>query len=246
MLQHKIAIITGASRGIGKACVLELIKANIKIVLNYHQSQKEAEKLVNLIQQSGGKAIAIQSDVSQKQDCQKLVDQTLEKFGRIDILVNNVGVHIESSIDEIDEMGWNQIMNTNVKSIYMMSILAGRIMRQQCQGIIVNIGSVAGLFPRNTNTAYAVSKGAVWTLTRALAIALAPQVRVNAVAPGLIETAMIGALDEQKRQQVSKANLRRRVGQPEDIARIVAFLTSDKADWITGQTIVADGGSSLV
>lgn len=244
--KDKVAIITGGSRGIGRACVLELAKAGVKVGLNYHQSQKEAQDLVNLIQRSGGKAIGIKADVSQKQDCQKLVDQTLEKFGRIDILINNAGIHIESSIDEIDETGWNQMMDTNVRSIYMMSVLAGKIMRQQGQGVIVNIGSVAGMFPRNANAAYAVSKGAVWTLTRALAIALAPQVRVNAVAPGKIETDMSPMDSPQKRQLASQENLRQRIGQPEDIAKIVAFLASEKADWITGQTIIADGGSSLV
>ncbi|MEK9165805.1 MAG: 3-oxoacyl-ACP reductase family protein [Patescibacteria group bacterium] len=244
--KDKIAIITGGSRGIGRACALELAKAGVKAGLNYHQSQKEAQELVDLIQQSGGEAIAIQADVSQKQDCQKLVDQTLEKFGRIDILVNNAGKHTESLIDKIDETSWNQMMDTNAKSIYMMSVLAGKVMKKRGSGVIINIGSVAGMFPRNTNTAYAVSKGAVWTLTRALAIALAPQVRVNAVAPGRIETDMSPMDSPQRRQLVSQENLRQRIGQPKDIARVVAFLASDEADWITGQTIVADGGSSLI
>ena len=128
----------------------------------------------------------------------------------------------------------------------MMSVLAGKAMKEHGSGVIVNIGSVAGMFPRNTNTAYAVSKGAVWTLTRALAIALAPQVRVNAVAPGRIETDMSPMDSPQRRQLVSQENLRQRIGQPKDIARVVAFLASDEADWITGQTIVADGGSSLI
>lgn len=243
---NSTAIITGGSRGIGRACVLDLIKAGAKVAFNYHQSQKEAQELVNLIQRSGGEVIAIQADVSQKQDCQKLVDQTLEKFGRIDILVNNAGKHTESLIDEIDEAGWNQMMDTNVKSVYMMSVLAGKVMRQQGQGVIVNIGSVAGMFPRNTNTAYGVSKGAIWTLTRALAIALAPQVRVNAVAPGRIETDMSPMDSPQKRRLVSQENLRQQIGQPEDIARVVAFLASDEAGWITGQTIIADGGASIM
>jgi 3-oxoacyl-[acyl-carrier protein] reductase len=244
-LKNRIAIVTGASRGIGRACALELASNGAKVIINYHYSKDKAEDVVGEVRSSKGEAMAVQADVSQKQDCQKLINQTLEKFGRIDILVNNAGAHIESSIDKIDEAGWNQMIDTNVKSVYMMSVLAGKIMRQQCRGVIVNIGSVAGWFPRKVNTAYATSKGAVWTLTRALAIALGPEIRVNAVAPGLIATDMV-QLDDTKRSAVSQLNLRKRVGKPKDIARVVAFLASDQADWITGQSIVVDGGSSLL
>lgn len=246
ILQNRVTVVTGASRGIGRACALELAKLGAKVAVNYYHSNARAEEIVKTIKEEQREAISIKADVSQKQECQKLVDQTLEKFGRIDILVNNAGVHTESLIDKIDEAGWNQMMDTNAKSIYMMSVLVGKVMRQQGQGVIVNIGSVAGMFPRNTNTTYAVSKGAVWTLTRALAIALAPQVRVNAVAPGRIETDMSPIDSPQKHRLASQENLHQRIGQPEDIARVVAFLASDEAGWITGQTIIADGGSSLI
>ena len=187
----------------------------------------------------------MQADVSKRADCEQLVEKTLACFGRIDILVNNAGIHRESPIDTVDEQAWEDIMATNVKGMYMLSVVAGKQMKKQGRGVIVNFGSVAAVFPRDVNTAYAESKGAVWSLTRALALSLAPEVRVNAVAPGIIETDMSPLRDSIKREKVSQSNLRRRVGQPEDIARVVAFLASDEADWITGQTIVADGGAAL-
>ena len=246
MFKNKVALITGASRGIGRACALKFGSEGAKVVVNYHDSLTQAQEVVREIEHGGGEAVAVQGDVSKRQDCEQLVEKTVEKFGRIDILVNNAGIHRESPIDMINEEAWDDVMACNVKGIYMLSVLAGNQMKKQGKGVIVNIGSVAGIFPRDVNTAYAVSKGAVWSLTRALAISLAPEIRVNAVAPGVIETDMSPLCDPAKREKVARSNLRRRIGQPEDIARIVAFLASDEADWITGQTVVADGGSSLV
>jgi len=245
-LKDKVALVTGASKGIGRACALQLAERGAKLIINFRHSGERADEVVQMIQNKGGEVLTVQADVSQKRDCQKLVTQTLERFGQIDILINNAGVHVESSIDEVDEGGWNRVMDTNAKGIYMLSVLAGKSMREQGRGVIINIGSVAGWFPRSVNTVYAVSKGAVWTLTRALAISLAPQVRVNSVAPGIIETDMTSLDDLERRNIVQESNLRKRIGQPADIAKTVAFLVSDDADWITGQTIIADGGSSLV
>lgn len=243
---NKVSITTGASRGIGRAIAVLLAERGARAVINYLDEEDKAETVVNEIVGKGGKAIAVQGDVSKRADCEQLVEKTLAHFGRIDILVNNAGIHRESPIDTIDDIGWEEIMACNVKGIYMLSILAGKQMKKQGKGAVINIGSVAGVFPREVNTAYAASKGAVWSLTRALAVSLAPEVRVNAVAPGKIETAMSHMCDLKTREIVAASNLRCRIGQPEDIAQIVAFLVSDEADWITGQTIIADGGSSLM
>lgn len=245
-LESQIALITGSSRGIGRAIALLLAERGACVAVNYLDEKDKAEAVINEIVGKGGEAIAVQGDVSQRRDCEQLVEKTLACFGRIDILVNNAGIHRESLIDTVDEEGWEEIMACNVKGMYMLSVLAGKQMKKQGKGSIINIGSVAGVFPRGVNTAYAASKGAVWSLTRALAISLAPEVRVNAVAPGIIETDMSPIDSEEKRRRVAGGNLRHRVGQPEDIARVVAFLASDQADWITGQTVMAEGGASLI
>ena len=245
-MNNQVSIITGASRGIGRAIALLMAERGARVVVNYFEEEGKAKIVVNEIMRKGGDAIMAQGDVSNRADCEQLVEKTLACFGRIDVLVNNAGIHRESPIDTVDEQAWEQIMGTNVKGMYMLSVVAGKQMKKQGRGVIVNFGSVAAVFPRDVNTAYAASKGAVWSLTRALALSLAPEVRVNAVAPGIIETDMSPLRDSIKREKVSQSNLRRRIGQPEDIARIVAFLASDEADWITGQTVVADGGSLLV
>jgi 3-oxoacyl-[acyl-carrier protein] reductase len=243
---NKIAIITGASRGIGRAIAILLAERGASVVVNYLDEKAKADAVVKEITDKGWLACAVQGDISLRADCEQLVEKTLAHFGKIDILVNNAGIHRESPIDIIDEKVWETIISCNVKGMYMLSVLAGKQMKKQGKGVIINIGSVAGMFPRDVNAAYATSKGAVWSLTRALAISLAPEVWVNAVAPGRIETDMSPLRDPEKREKVTQSNLRRRVGQPEDIARVVAFLASDEADWITGQTLVADGGASLL
>jgi len=245
--KDRVAIVTGASRGIGKACVVELAKHGADVIVNYCQSKDEAELTVLTIKKLDQKAIAIQADVSKKEDCCRLINQTVKEFGKIDILVNNAGIHAEGSIGKLDLTVWNKLIATNSKSVYELSRLFGQKMQNQEKGVIINIGSIAGFFPRKGNVIYATSKAAIHTLTKGLALALAPKVRVNSVAPGLIETDMACSLQNiNQRELVKKSNLRGRIGQPEDIAQIVAFLASDQADWVTGQTIIADGGSSLV
>ena len=242
----KTALITGASRGIGRAIALLFAERGAQVVVNYLDEKDKADAVVKEIMDKEGKAIAVQADVAKHSDCEQLVEKTLAHFGKIDILVNNAGIHRESPIHTIDETGWDEIMMCNVKGVYMLSVLAGKQMKKQGKGAIINIGSVAGMFPRAVNTAYATSKGAIWSLTRAFALSLAPEVRVNAVAPGRIESDMSPINDSDKYAIVIKSNLRHHIGKPEDIAQIVAFLASREADWITGQTITADGGSSLV
>ena len=242
-LKNKIVIITGASRGIGRACAIELAKAGAKIVVNYHNSKDKADEAVSDIVKVGGHAVAIQADVSKKKDCQKLIDQTVEEYGQIDILVNNAGIMKTPSVDQVDEEAWDKVMDINAKSVYMLSVMAGKVMKQQGKGVIVNISSIAGEYPSVSNWMYCATKGAVSNLTRGLSIALAPEVRVNAVAPGRIETDMTTQVDsDDKHQEIESCNLRKRLGYPEDIARVVSFLASDESDWISGEIIRADGG----
>lgn len=241
-LENKIALITGASRGIGRACALELAHLGAKVAVNFLHSQEQAESVVSEIKKLGGEAVAIQADVSKKTDCEELIKQTLRNFGKIDILINNAGIMETPDALEIDEAAWELMMNINAKSVYLLSILAGNVMKKQGQGVIVNISSIAGEYPKS-NCVYAATKGAVSTLTRGLAIDLAPEVRVNAVAPGRIETELVTPVDnDEDNQKIISCCLRQRLGQPEDIARIVVFLASPESDWINGEIIRADGG----
>ncbi len=244
-LKDKVALVTGASRGIGRAIALLLAERGARVVANYFDGKDKAKTVVNEIIGNGGEAIAFQADVSKRADCEQLVEKTVEKFGRIDILVNNAGVHEEQPIDEVSEENWERLMNVNAKSVYMMSVYAGRAMRRYGKGAIVNIGSVAKEYPRPLNFIYAASKGAVSGLTRAFAISFAPEIRVNAVAPARIKTEMSPTKDAEHAKRIAESNLRNRDGEPEDIANIVAFLASDEADWLTGETILADGGCML-
>lgn len=245
MFKDYVIIITGSSSGIGRACAVRFGSSGARVIVNYRANEKDAMETVELVQSVGGEAIAVQGDVSKRADCEQLVEKTLETFGRIDILINNAGIHSEEPLDKVAEDDWENVMNVNVKSVYMMSVYAGRAMRQQGKGAIVNIASVAAEYPRPLNFIYAASKGAVAGLTRAFAISLAPEVRVNAVAPARIATKMSPLKDAEHLERIKQSNLRNRDGDPGDIANIVAFLASGEADWLTGETILADGGCVL-
>ncbi|HBH46033.1 MAG TPA: beta-ketoacyl-ACP reductase [Candidatus Jacksonbacteria bacterium] len=244
--KKQVALVTGASRGIGRACALELARLGARVVVNYRQSEEQAYGVVEEIKKMGSEAVAIQADVAQKTECQKLVTEAIKQYQKIDILVNNAALHGEQEITELDDALWQKLITNNLESIYWLSVFVGLKMREAGSGVIVNLSSIAADFPRPANIIYATTKGAIRTLTRGLAVALAPQVRVNAVSPGRIETDMSPMSDEVKRQMVQESNLRKRIGQPEDIAKIVAFLASDESDWINGQTIRVDGGSSVL
>jgi 3-oxoacyl-[acyl-carrier protein] reductase len=251
MFKEKVAIVTGDSRGIGRATSLLLAREGAKVLINYHRSKDMANEVVEKIFDDGGEAYAFKADVSDKDSVDKMVQKTLQRFGSIDILVNNAGILKGGGhIDELDLDAFDLMMSVNVKGIINCCKAATPLMKEQGAGNIVNITSVAGLgtASRPGNMLYSSTKAAVIVLTKNLAMNLGPfGIRVNAVAPGLIKTDMAlrgKPLEEQKNRldYYRDHSILNRLGEPQEIAEAVAFLASEKASFITGQTLTVDGG----
>lgn len=241
-LKGKVAVVTGSSRGIGRAIAVRLAKEGCRVVINYSKDLKGAKETQNLC---GNDTIIVKADVSKTKDCKKLIQAPVKKFGRIDILVNNAGIFNRKSLDEISEDDWEKVISTNTKSALFCSKYAAASM---ADGVIVNLTSVVALRSRPHRTIYATSKAAIVGLTQSLAIELAPKIRVNAVAPGMIATDLLKHVlssPVELKKRLSKIPLSR-LGRPEDIANIVAFLVSDESSYITGETILVDGGVSVI
>lgn len=244
-LKGKVAIVTGARRGIGRATALELAKEGANIVVNYRDKKIDAEKVVNEIKKIGSCAIAIKADVSKEKEVQLLVDETLSIFKRIDILVNNAGVAEYTDSLSFDETTWNKIMDTNIKGVVNCIQKCAKIMLEQKTGTIVNVSSISGTTNFNWSLYYEISKSTVNTITKHFAIKLGPDIKVNCVAPGGTDTDMAKNHSKKNIQDyIEKAPLKRRA-KPEDIAKNILFLCSDDSINITGQTIVSDGGYTL-
>jgi len=243
-LKGKVAIVTGASSGIGRATAIFLAKAGADVVLAARKIEK-LQEVASEIEKIGQKALAIQVNVLQKPDIQKMVAQTKEKLGKVDILVNNAGVLEYKNFLEIDDEHWNKILNVNLRGYLWCAQEAAKEMSKNKSGKIINIASIAGLGAFPQITAYNVSKAAIIMLTKSMATELGSlKINVNAVAPGIIETEMTqGMLKDEKTIQgfLSKVPLAR-TGKAEDIASVVAFLASDLSSYITGGTVVVDGG----
>jgi len=242
-LSGKVAIVTGSSRGIGRAIALAFAKEGADVVVNYVRHEDRAKEVASKITEMGRKAVIVRADVSNIKDVQRMVETTLKKFGKIDILVNNAADFsvMEFSLSEPDWSGWDRMMAVNTKGMLICSQTVSRHMLNQKSGNIINIvADWAG-----GGLCYMLTKAAGIPLTKGLARALAPHVRVNAIRPGSIDTGWISALpDEEKRKLREKIPLKR-WGLPEDVAKVAVFLASDEADFITGATIVVDGGESI-
>jgi 3-oxoacyl-[acyl-carrier protein] reductase len=239
----KVALITGASRGIGRAIAIELAKNGASISINYNSDIKSAKKTQKLVNKTGVKSEIFKADVSKQKDVKTLIKNTEKKLGPIDLLVTNAGIALLSkSLLELDYDVWKKTMATNVDGTLLpiKEVLPGMIKRKF--GRIVCISSVAGLGMRPNMITYGTSKAAVIALVRNLAAAVAPHVRINSVAPGLIETDMIQSLDKKVRKTMVETTPLQRIGKPKDIANTVCYLLSDKSDFTTGQTLVTDGG----
>jgi len=243
-LTDGVAIVTGGSRGIGRAIVLILASAGMEVVFTYRENSGAAEEVVAAAQ--GAKVTAHRVDVRDSAACAALVEQVVERTGRIDLLVNNAGVIRDNLLALLQDQDVRDVLETNVGGAFNMSRAVVPQLLSQRRGKIVNISSVAGDKGGRGQTNYAASKGAINALTRSLAVELASRgIQVNAVAPGVIETEMSRAVRERAGDQVQSRILLRRIGRPEEVAHAVWFLASKFADYITGQILHVDGGFKM-
>jgi len=245
-LKGKKALVTGASRGIGRGIALALAEQGADVVVNYHSRVEEAEKVVAAIKTKGRVAWAIQANVADKNQVAKMFAEVKEKWGKLDILVNNAGILQFASFEELTEAQWDQVLSVNLKGQFLCAQAALKLMSRG--GKIINIASIAsgGLgigYPQIAH--YTASKGGVVALTENMALELGPKgINVNAIAPGVIETEMTKGMltDEKAKQGILRRIPKGRVGRPEDIGAAAVFLASDEADYITGTVLYVDGG----
>ena len=246
-LEGRVAIVTGASRGIGKAIAHLLARRGAAVVVNFHQSAQSAEQLVDEINTTGGRALAVQADVSQMEQAQNLIKTALDRFGALDILVNNAGITRDTLIMMMSETDWDEVITTNLKSTFNCSKAAVRYMMRKRYGRIVNITSVSGQMGNPGQTNYSASKAGQIGFTKALAREVAGlNITVNAIAAGYIETDIWAKVPEEARQMALSLIPVGRKGQPQEIAFAVAFLVSNQAAYITGQVLGVDGGMAMM
>jgi len=242
-LQGKTAIITGASRGIGKAIAQCFVREGARVVFTYLSSEEKANALAAELSEAGGEAIGFKSNAADYEDSLKLIDDVLEKFGSIDIVVNNAGITRDNLLMRMGEDDWDAVMQTNLKSIFNMTKAVQRTMLKQRSGSIINMSSVVGVKGNAGQSNYAASKAGIIGFTKSIALELGSRnIRCNAIAPGFIETEMTGQLDEAVVEEWRKAIPLKRGGTPEDVAQLALFLASDMSAYITGQVVNVDGG----
>ncbi|MGM0688392.1 MAG: 3-oxoacyl-[acyl-carrier-protein] reductase [Bacillota bacterium] len=245
-LTGKAAIVTGASRGIGRATAISLARSGASVVINYSRNQAAAEAVKKSIEDFGGKAAINQADVSDYIQCESLVKSSIDQFGRIDILINNAGITRDNLLARMKSEEWQQVIDTNLTGVYnCCRAIVKPLLKQKSGGRIINIASVAGIHGNSGQANYAAAKGGVIAFTRTLAKELGSRnITVNAVAPGFIETEMTEAISDQVKEQVLSRIALSRFGQPEDVAEVILFLASS-AGYVTGQVIAVDGYLSM-
>ena len=243
LLAEKTALVTGASRGIGRATALELAKAGAKVALNFAGNRAAAEEVAALIEAAGGEALLVQADVGDPAAVDTMIKAVVARFGKIDILVNNAGITRDNLIMRMKEEEWDAVIHTNLKGIFNCTKAVTRLMMKQKYGRIVNMTSVVGVMGNAGQSNYAAAKAGVIGFTKSMAKELASRnITVNAVAPGYISTDMTANLPEQAKSELQSQIPLQRLGDPEDVAAAVLFLVSPGADYITGQTLHVDGG----
>lgn len=243
LLEGKIAVVTGASRGIGKGIALAMAREGATVIVNYNGSKDRAEEVVAEIAQAGGKASAVQCNVSDFEQAKEFYAAVVKEYGRIDILVNNAGITKDNLIMKMSEEEFEDVIHTNLMGTFNgIKFVTRPMMKQRC-GRIINIASVSGVVGNMGQANYSASKAGVIGLTKATAKELAARnITVNAVAPGFIATEMTDKLSEAVREEACKSIPLKEFGRPEDVAETVVFLASDRARYITGQVISVDGG----
>jgi 3-oxoacyl-[acyl-carrier protein] reductase len=239
----KTALVTGGSRGIGRACCLRLARAGANVAVNYCTNQSAALETVRLVNEAGGQAVAVQADVSLSDDVDRMIANVTAELGPIDLLVNNAGVFDYVSHDQTTPAIWRRTLDVNLTGTFLVTWAVKDSMIARGYGRIVNMSSISALDPRPMSIAYAASKAGLVGLTKSTAAALAAHnIRVNAVAPGLIETEILDGVQPATLERLIAATPLKRIGTPDEIAALVFFLLSDESSFTTGQTIVSSGG----
>jgi len=243
VLSEQVALVTGASRGLGRSIALELAKNGANVVINYAGNEAKAKEVVEEIKQLGQESFDVQADVSSEEDVKRMVKQVTDEFGRLDILVNNAGITKDNLIMRMKEEEFDQVVNTNLKGAFLCTKAVTRQMMRQRRGKIVNVASIVGVRGNPGQANYVAAKAGVIGLTKTTAQELASRnILVNAVAPGFIATDMTDVLTDEQRETILSMVPLARLGNPEDVAKVVRFLASSDSDYMTGQTLHIDGG----
>ena len=246
MSENRVALVTGGARGIGRSITVELAKSGIDVAFTYRSSGQLVESLVTELSAMGRKALAIEADATSTSSAQQVIETVVAEFKRLDILVNNAGITKDNLLMRMTEADWDAVITTNLKSVFNYTKAASRTMMGQRYGRIINISSVVGIIGNAGQSNYSASKAGIIGFTKSIARELANRnILVNAVAPGYIDTDMTSALTEEQKKAVSDTIPLKRVAKPEEVARVVRFLASPDADYITGQVISVDGGMSI-
>jgi 3-oxoacyl-[acyl-carrier protein] reductase len=243
MLKGRVALVTGASRGIGRAIALKLARHGAAVIVNYRGSHQSAQEVVREIEAFGGEAVALGADVSNGEEVKKMIAEIKERFGRLDILVNNAGINEDSLLLRMKSENWEKVINTNLTGTFNCTREALKLILKSDSGSIINISSVVGQIGNAGQCNYAAAKAGIIGFTRSLAREMAGRnVRVNAIAPGFIDTGMTAKLSQEVREKLLAQIPMGKLGSPEDVANAVLFLAQPSSGYITGQTINVDGG----